>query len=71
LDAPLVSIIIPCYNARPFVAEAIGSALEQTYVNREVIVIDDGSTDGSQDVVRSFNKDVRFEACRTVGWSRA
>ena len=62
MDAPLVSIIIPCYNARPFVAEAIGSALEQTYVNREVIVIDDGSTDGSQDVVRSFNKDVRFEA---------
>ena len=43
---PLVSSIIPCWNAERYVAEAIESALGQTYRPVEVIVIDDGSTDG-------------------------
>ncbi|MGE3314271.1 MAG: glycosyltransferase family 2 protein [Planctomycetaceae bacterium] len=51
---PLISIIIPCYNAERYVGEAIHSALEQSYANTEVIVIDDGSTDGSLEVIRSF-----------------
>lgn len=49
-----VSILIPCFNAAPYVGSALHSALNQTYGNVEVIVVDDGSTDGSLDVIRSF-----------------
>ena len=61
MTSPFVSIIIPCYNAAPWVGEAIGSALAQTYLNKEVIVIDDGSTDGSLQVIRSFRDRIRWE----------
>ena len=57
----LVSIIIPCYNAEGYVAEAIESALAQTYPHKEVIVIDDGSTDGSLGVIQSFGDRIRWE----------
>ncbi len=59
---PTVSILIPCFNAERFVGDAIRSALEQTYDRVEVIVIDDGSTDGSLDTIRSFGGRVRWEA---------
>src|SRR5947208_2320724 len=42
-----VSILIPCYNAESWVANAIESALVQTWPDKEVIVVDDGSTDNS------------------------
>lgn len=58
----LVSIIIPCYNGEAYVAEAIQSALDQTWPRVEVIVIDDGSTDGSLEVIRSFGDQIRWEA---------
>src|SRR5262249_50368883 len=51
---PLVSILIPCYNAEQWIGNCIRSALEQDYPNKEVIVLDDGSTDGSLKVVESF-----------------
>lgn len=57
----LVSVIIPCYNAENYVSEAIESALDQTYSNVEVIVVDDGSTDRSIEVVRSFGDRVRLQ----------
>lgn len=60
-DQPLVSIIIPCWNAECYVGEAIESALAQTYPNVEVIVIDDGSTDGSLEVIKSFGDRIRWE----------
>jgi glycosyltransferase involved in cell wall biosynthesis len=46
-EAPLVSIVIPCYNQGDFIAQAIDSALSQTYRPIEVIVVDDGSTDST------------------------
>lgn len=51
---PLVSIVIPCFNARWYVGDAIESALAQTYDPKEVIVVDDGSTDGSVSVIRRY-----------------
>ncbi len=58
----LVSILIPCYNAERWIAQAIESALSQTWVDKEVIVVDDGSTDRSLDVIRSFGDRIRSEA---------
>jgi glycosyltransferase involved in cell wall biosynthesis len=51
---PLVSILIPCYNAAPYVAEAITSALAQSWSSKEIIVVDDGSSDESVAVARRF-----------------
>lgn len=51
---PLVSIIINNYNYGRFLREAIDSALNQTYPHVEVIVVDDGSTDGSQEIITSY-----------------
>ena len=51
---PLVSVVMPCYNAEPFVAEAIRSVLGQTYPEVELWVVDDASTDGSWEVVQPF-----------------
>ncbi|MCR4861940.1 MAG: glycosyltransferase [Ruminococcus sp.] len=44
---PLVSVIIPVYNVKPYLGEAIRSVIHQTYQNLDIILIDDGSTDGS------------------------
>ena len=55
---PLVSILIPCYNAAPWIAECIESALAQTYFPKEVIVVDDGSSDASAAIIRSFGNTV-------------
>lgn len=49
---PLVSVICLCYNQNPFVGAAIRSVLSQTYKNVELIVVDDGSTDGSQETIK-------------------
>jgi len=57
-DTPLVSVIMPCFNDAAFIGEAIQSILAQDYRNREIIVVDDGSTDNSIDVIRSFGSDV-------------
>lgn len=51
---PLVSILINNYNYGRFLSEAIESALDQTYPHIEVIVVDDGSTDSSQDILQSY-----------------
>jgi len=58
---PLVSIIIPVYNSEKYLAECIYSALAQTWINKEIIIVDDGSTDGSLNIARKFgNKAIRI-----------
>ena len=56
----LVTIVIPNYNQEKFVARAVASALSQSYENIEVIVVDDGSTDGSLDVLKQFNSSIKL-----------
>ena len=50
----LVSILMPCRNAAPWIGRALDSALQQTFCEVEVIVVDDGSTDGSYEIARKF-----------------
>jgi glycosyltransferase involved in cell wall biosynthesis len=58
---PKVSILIPCYNAEQWIAQAINSALEQTYPNKEVIVVDDGSSDSSLEIIKTFSDLIHWE----------
>jgi len=58
---PLVSVIIPCYNAVHWVKQSIQSALDQTYSPIEIIVIDDGSGDHSLDVIKTFGDKITWE----------
>lgn len=80
--ANLVSIIIPTYNRAHFLGETLDSVLTQTYTNWECIVVDDGSTDATNELMKSFcEKDSRFKyhhrpisrpkganACRNYGF---
>ena len=52
-----VSVILPCYNGSRWIGSAIESVLGQTYPNFELIVVDDGSTDGSRKIAESFKDD--------------
>ena len=58
---PLVSILIPAYNAEEFIADAIRSAIGQTWQRKEIIVVDDGSRDRTAEMARRFaSKEVVF-----------
>lgn len=57
----LVSILIPCFNTEQWIACAIESALAQTWPEKEIVVVDDGSTDRSADIIRSFGDRIRYE----------
>jgi len=81
-EGPLVSIIIPTYNRAHLIGETLDSVLAQTYTNWECIVVDDGSTDGTDEVLAEYvAKDSRFQyyhrpndrlkganACRNYGF---
>src|SRR5947208_2592225 len=67
----LVSILIPCYNAERWIAQAIESALAQTWPEKEVVVVDDGSTDGSLDVIKQFDGRIRWETGPNRGGNMA
>ncbi len=56
---PKVSVIIPCYNSERFIRQTLESVLSQTFNDLEIIVVDDGSTDSTADIVNSF-KDNRI-----------
>lgn len=55
-ESPLVSVILPCYNAERFVGQALGSVAKQSYLNWEVIVVEDASADGTEKIVEQFGR---------------
>lgn len=54
MEQPLVSIIVVSHNHRNFIQEAIESVVNQTYTNTELLIVDDGSTDGTDDIIRQL-----------------
>jgi glycosyltransferase involved in cell wall biosynthesis len=59
-DGPLVSVVINVYNGVPYLTEAIDSVLAQTYGHLELIVVDDGSDDGTGDLAKGYGDDVQY-----------
>lgn len=53
-ESPLVSVIIPVYNAHNSIAKTLQSVINQTYTNLEIVVVNDGSTDESLDIIKTY-----------------
>lgn len=70
-DNPLVSIIIPVYNGEDYVKEAIDSALNQTYKNIEVIVVNDGSKDNTEKICLKYKDRIKYYSKANGGVSTA
>lgn len=68
--APLVSVVIPCYNSARYLAETIESVLAQTYARVEVIVIDDGSTDATHKIAQSYPVRYVYQTNRGISAAR-
>lgn len=62
MDAqPLVSVIIPSYNHQDYIELAVRSAVNQTYPNKEILVVDDGSTDNSLNILQKLQSELSFK----------
>lgn len=70
-DLPLVSVIIPVYNGEKFIEEAVENVLSQNYPAIEIIVINDGSTDNTDQIIRGLKTDVRYFDRQNTGPSMA
>jgi glycosyltransferase involved in cell wall biosynthesis len=70
VERPLVSVVMAAYNSETYIREALESALAQDWSPFEVVVVDDGSTDGTAEIVRSF-ADVRYFHQANAGPSAA
>lgn len=63
--SPLISVIIPVYNREKYIADAVESVIRQTYPHWELIIVDDGSTDGTLDIIRSYQQDYPIRLLQT------
>ena len=62
---PAISVVMPVYNTKDYVAKAIQSILDQTFSDFEFLIIDNGSTDGSGTIINQFaQKDARIRVIR-------
>ena len=67
-----VSIIMAAYNAEKYIKEAIDSVINQEYQHWELIIINDGSTDGTENIIRSYDDDrIRYHSQTNAGVSSA
>ena len=68
---PIVSVVIPVYNHEEYIRESVESALSQDYDNLEVIVVDDGSTDATPEVLKTFGSRIRYIRQKNKGTAAA
>ena len=68
---PTVTIVIPVLNGRSTIAQTIESALNQTYANREIIFVDNGSTDGTSEILTRYHRRVQVHHEPIRGANRA
>jgi glycosyltransferase involved in cell wall biosynthesis len=68
---PLVSVVIPTWNRARTIKRAIDSVFSQTYPSIEIIIVDDGSTDGTSDLINTYGKKVRYVKVEHGGVSKA
>ena len=69
MSTPRASIIIPCYNAEKWIEKCVLSAVNQTYKNKEIIIVDNESTDSSMEILQqkfSYNSDVVIETTKNI-----
>ena len=68
----MVSVIIPCFNSEQYLSQCLKSVTSQTYEDLEIIIINDGSTDGTANIVNSINDDrIRYHYKENGGLSSA
>src|SRR3989304_6615985 len=70
-ENPKVSIIIPVYNTEKYVQDAIESAINQTYDNLEIIVVNDGSTDESLEIIKKYEDKIKIISKENGGTASA
>jgi len=68
---PRVSVIIPTYNRAKYISEAIGSIMSQTYNDYEIIVVDDGSTDNTKEVLKKYKEKIKYVCQKNQGSAAA
>ena len=71
LSAPRISVVIPAYNAAPYIGSAIDSVVGQTYKDLEIIVVDDGSVDNTAGVLQTYGSKIRYVHQENQGVSAA
>jgi glycosyltransferase involved in cell wall biosynthesis len=67
MTRPIVSVIIPTYNRAQIIGDTIENIFQQTYKNIELIIVDDGSTDETQSVLRSYGDNIRWTSQKNAG----
>ncbi|MDD5344749.1 MAG: glycosyltransferase, partial [Smithella sp.] len=70
-ERPLVSVIIPVFNGENFIREAVENVLSQKYPALEIIIINDGSTDGTEEIIKQLPVDIRYLTQTNSGPSAA
>ncbi len=68
---PTVSVCIPTYNRKDYLKETLDSCFAQTYKDYEVVIVDDGSTDGTEDMLKDAGYDVRYYWAEHIGQAAA
>lgn len=71
IKSPLVSVVIPTYNRASFVSEAIESVLDQTFSDYDIIVVDDGSTDNTHEILEQYRDKIQYIYQENEGVSTA